>query len=144
RLLGGLAARGVGEDPVLLPVDDVEDRLLSRVVEVEPAEGDGDQLAARCLERGQHVLVRSVLAGAEEEAGAELHAGDDERVAGFDSRHGLSLVEAFDQGRPSPQPSPRRGEGITRLLGRRTLLSLALPPEGGGDNASSWPKDAPL
>src|SRR6266568_1892589 len=76
------AARRVRKDSVSLPVDDIQDGFGLGVVEVETAQRDRDQLAPGCLERGEHRFVVSVLAGAEEEARAELDAGDDQAVGG--------------------------------------------------------------
>ena len=46
----------------------IEDRLAAGIVEVEPAQRHSDQLAAGSLQRGQHLFVGSILAGAQEEA----------------------------------------------------------------------------
>ena len=63
RLLGRAAARSVGQDAELLPVDHVEDGSLLGVVQVEAAQGNRHQLATRRAQGSHHLLVVPVLAG---------------------------------------------------------------------------------
>ena len=94
-LVGGAATGSVGQDAVALPVDHVEDRLLLRVVEVEPAQRHGHKLAARSLERGDHRFVGRILARPDEQSRAQLDAGDDERVRVCQGLHARKLTRAW-------------------------------------------------
>src|SRR5439155_991950 len=100
--VGGAAARGVGQDAVARPVDRVEEGFLLGVVEIEAAQGNGDELAAGGLEGGQHRLVARVFAGAQEQARAQRDAGDDQGV-----RVGQRLHRSNFTGRPRGAPTPR-------------------------------------
>ena len=94
-----------------MPVDHVEDGLL-RIVQVQAAERHSDELAPRCLERGEHRVVGRVLAGADEEPRAQLYAGNDKRVSVRDRLHTTKLTD-----RAPPPPCPHRGRGPNKWGG---------------------------
>jgi len=103
RLICGAAPSGVGKDAVTLPVDDVEDRLLLGIVEVEAPESHRHQLAPGRLQCRDHRGVVRILSGAEEESRAQLDSGDDQLVDGGNRLHGSSL--------PSAAPHKRAATG---------------------------------
>src|SRR5581483_373224 len=112
RLVGRFAASGVRKDPVAVPVDDVEDRLLLGIVEVEPPQSDGDQLASGGFQRGEHQLVGRVFAGPDEQARVELDAGDLETVRARSGLHAPSL------------PAGRKNPGYRSCCTRSVLSRL--------------------
>src|SRR4029077_7142462 len=99
--------------------------------EVQAAQGDGDELAAGGLERGDHRLIGRVLAGAHEEARAQLYAGDDEGVFGGDRLHDRQLTDGCGgesvptrPGRKAPgPPSPQAGRLWEVLLYQERLVA---------------------
>ena len=60
-IVGGVAAGGVGQQKILLGIDEVEQRFLA-AVEVHAADGDGDHLGAAGFDGARGLLARLVLA----------------------------------------------------------------------------------
>ena len=75
-LFDGGATGGVGEYLVLVPVDVVQQRLFGGVVQVEPADGDGDHLHAGGFDGFDHLFHSPVSAGAEDETRLECSSRD--------------------------------------------------------------------
>ncbi len=68
---GGLAAGGVGQNRVGLPIDVLENRSALRIIEIDSSQGNGDDLRLRRAECGVHLLggpVFSVRASVDCEA----------------------------------------------------------------------------
>jgi hypothetical protein len=64
----------------VLPVDEVEQRLLVRVVQVQPPQRHSDHLRAGGDVRGIHRFWIRELAAAQDQARSEPLSGDDEAV----------------------------------------------------------------
>src|SRR5690606_32119421 len=85
-LFGGAAPGGVGQDADAAAFDDVQDRAPG--AGVDASEGDGDQFGARGGDGVGELGVVGGAAGAEDEPGAEVPAGDRELVHGSASLGG--------------------------------------------------------
>ena len=79
-LFHSLAASGVGQNVVDIPVQVIEDGLFVGVVQVQAADGDGNHLGAGGIHGLDHVVHSAVFAGAEDKPGAEGLASDGELV----------------------------------------------------------------
>ena len=84
RFLGRVTAGRVREEKVFFRVDVVEQGFFRAVGQVHAADGDGDHFSAGGRMRFGHHLKRRVLAGADNQPGAELPVGDAKNVF----RHG--------------------------------------------------------
>jgi hypothetical protein len=80
RLLGRVAAGRVRQQEEPLRVEVVEDALLLRAVQVHAPHGDRHHLGARRLDGAHHLLVRAVLARADDQPRAELAPAMTRRV----------------------------------------------------------------
>ena len=78
-LVGGVAARRVGQQEPALRIQVMQDALLLGPVQVHPAHRDGDDLGAGRADGGDHFLVAPVLAGTDHQPRAELAARNHER-----------------------------------------------------------------
>src|SRR5207249_3197854 len=81
-IVGGEAAGGVGEDGVARGIDEVEERLALVVEEALAPDGDGDDTCAAGIKGCLHGGEVAVLAGAEDQAAAEMAGADSESVVG--------------------------------------------------------------
>ena len=77
--VGGVAAGGVGQQKIFLGIDVVEQRFLA-AVEVDAADGDGDHLGAAGFEGARSFLEGFVFSRADDQAGAERAAGNEEGI----------------------------------------------------------------
>ena len=124
-LLGGVAARRVGQQRVALAVDRVEHVGLAGR-QVDAAERDGHDLGARAQDGLAALLDGGELAGAHEQPRLEGPAADDERI--LDRRRRPSAVRQnrrrrTRRSRPCPRrrarPRPRCGAGRRPGCARR-------------------------
>ena len=90
--VSGLAAGGVRQDGVFVPVEVVEDVLFGRIVEVEATNGNGDDFRAGRLNRRDHFFHAAVASGADHQAGLELLASDDKGVVHLNISCGLRMA----------------------------------------------------
>ena len=78
--VGGVAARGVGEDEHFVAVDVVEEGFFRLVGEIDSTDGDGDHVGAGGGVGAGHFVEAAIFAGAYDQAGAEGAASDYEFV----------------------------------------------------------------
>ena len=75
--VGGVAAGGVGQQEILLRIDEVEQRFFA-AIEVDAAHRDGDHLGAAGRDGARRLLPRLVFARADDQPRAKLPACNDE------------------------------------------------------------------
>jgi hypothetical protein len=80
-IIGGEAARGVGEDDVLVEIDEAQERAALLIDQAFAADGDGDDLAVAGGQRIAHDVVGGIFAGADEEAAVEGEGADAQVLA---------------------------------------------------------------
>ena len=84
--IGGVAAGGIGQEEIFLGIDVVEQGFFA-AVEIDAADGNGDHLGAAGLEGAGRFLEGLVFSRADDQAGAEGAAGDNQWV-----RHGAIVM----------------------------------------------------
>jgi hypothetical protein len=75
-LLGSVAARGIGEEEVSIRIDVPKERLRIAAIELHPPHRNSHHFGPALLVATNHLLRRSILAGADDEAGAQLASRD--------------------------------------------------------------------
>src|SRR6185503_4421995 len=116
RVVGRVAARGVRQEDVLLAIDRVEDGLLLR--QIHTAQRDGHDLGARRSECRARLVVRLVLAGADDDPRRQLSICE---LPGVDSVHGSASSNKGDDLESIAVREHRR-----RVLRARNDLAIAL------------------
>src|SRR5579859_3935701 len=113
RLVGGVAARGVGEQEEPLGIQILQDAAAGRAIEIHAPDRDGDDVRPRRFDGADHGLVVPVLAGTDHQAGAEgLTAHDEGNVHQPPPTNCTSSILSPGSTRTSPSE------------GRRTILRL--------------------
>src|SRR5438093_6048928 len=77
RFIDSFTAGGIRQDRITGPVEVVHQVRVAWLIKGEPTYGNGHDLRARGVDGVPHLLHAAVLAGADDEPGAEGPAGDD-------------------------------------------------------------------